>query len=459
MSMNSKLALLGGEKVRLAPFPHRKTMRDDEKAAAVKVLDSDKLSSFIGSAGPMFNGGHFVRTFEQECCNAFEAKHAVSVNSWTSGLVAAIGAVGVEPGDEVICSPFTMSASATCALFYGGVPVFADIDPVTYCLSPSSIERCISPRTKAIVVVHLFGHAADMDAILEIARPRGIFVIEDAAQAPGVTYKGRKVGSIGDIGGFSLNYHKHIHTGEGGVIVTNSDELAHRCRLIRNHGENANGDLEGTAIANTIGGNYRLTELQAAIGSAQLNRLNGYLQLRQELAGFVSQQLRNLPGLSVQPAQESHAHYCYPIRFASGRLGISRSLFVKAVNAELPTPNGIESTPLTAGYVKPLYFSPVYQRQIAIGTKGFPFNFNANVSYDYSLGICPVAENAYSGELLLSTLIREPLTTTDMQDFVEAIRKVVEHVDDLKAAFGEHSMHESEVVTPVDIAAGVVSTS
>jgi perosamine synthetase len=457
--MLRELAFLGGEKVRTAPFAQRRTMGDAEKSAVMQVMDSDSLSSFIGGKGPMFNGGHFVRAFEEKCCSAFDAKHAVSVNSWTSGLVAAIGAVGVEPGDEVICSPFTMSASATCALFYGGIPVFADIDSVTYCLSPESIERCITPRTKAIVVVHLFGHAADMDAILEIARPRGIFVIEDAAQAPGVTYKGRKIGSIGDIGGFSLNYHKHIHTGEGGVIVTNSDVLAQRCRLIRNHGENANAELEGVAIANTIGGNYRLTELQAAIGSAQLERLDGYLQIRRELANYVSQQLKDVLGLAVQPAQASHAHYCYPIRFDANQIGISRSLFTKAVNAELPTPNGVESTPLAAGYVKPLYHSSIYQRQIAIGTKGFPFNFNQNVKYDYSPGICPVAEQAYSHGLLLSTLVREPLTTTDMKDFVNAIKKVVSHVHELKETYGDRALYEGEVVTPVDIASGLETNS
>src|SRR5690606_15369733 len=197
------------------------------------------LSGFLGAGGAAFNGGEEVKKFERAWADKYGFKHAISVNSWTSGLMVAVGAVGVEPGDEVICSPYTMSASATAALFYGGVPIFADLDPNNYCLDPVSIEARITERTKAIIVVHLFGGSADMDAIMEIARPRGIKVIEDAAQAPGVYYKGRPVGAIGDIGGFSLNYHKHIHAGEGGLLVTNDDELAIRSQLIRNHGENA----------------------------------------------------------------------------------------------------------------------------------------------------------------------------------------------------------------------------
>ena len=453
--MKRRLAILGGDQVRTIPFPQRTTMGSEEKKAVMDVMDSGKLSSFIGSTGPMFGGGKYVKEFEVACRQTFESQHAISVNSWTSGLVASIGAVGVEPGDEVICSPFTMSASATCALFYGGIPVFADIDPDSYCLSPDSIERCLSPRTKAIVVVHLFGHAADMDPILEIARSRGIAVIEDAAQAPGVTYKGKKVGTLGDIGGFSFNYHKHVHTGEGGVVVTNSERLADRCRMIRNHGENANTELEGAELANTIGGNFRLTEMQAAIGSVQLGRIEGLLEIRQRLARHVAEGLNDVSGLTLQTLQESHAHYLFPIRFDADTIGISREMFVKAVNAELPTPTGIETTPLTAGYVKPLYLNPVYQQQIAIGTQGFPFSVNSEVQYDYSRGICPVAEKAYFKDLILTTLIREPLTVDDLDDFVRAVRKVVDNVAELRKAFGEKSSREDEILSPVDVAAGV----
>ena len=456
--MHEKLSILGGDKVRSRPFRQRLTIGEEEKAAVLDVLESGKLSSFIGGEGRFFNGGQKVLAFEKACCKEFHAKHAVTVNSWTSGLTAAIGAVGVEPGDEVICSPFTMSASATCALFYGGIPVFADIDSETYCLSPESIEACITSRTKAIVVVHLFGHAADMDRILEITAPRGIRVIEDAAQAPGVTYRGKKVGSLGDLGGFSLNYHKHIHAGEGGIIVTNSDELAHRCRLIRNHGENANENLSASQLVNAIGGNFRMTELQAAIGLKQLGRLRDCLETRQRLANYLSSCLKEIPGLKAQPRQNSHAHYLFPIRYDAEVIGISREMFVKAVNAELPIPNGVETTPLTAGYVKPLYLNAVYQKQIAIGKNGFPFSFNPSVKYNYDMGICPKTESAYFQDLLITTLVREPLTEEDLKDFVRAITKVVEQADKLREVFGEKATREGSILTPVDVAAGIDSS-
>ncbi|MEI6414533.1 MAG: DegT/DnrJ/EryC1/StrS family aminotransferase, partial [Pseudomonadota bacterium] len=155
-------AILGGSPVRTQPFPSRRTMGAEERAAVLEVMDSDVLSAFIGGAGPLFLGGPKIRAFEQAWAERYGFRHAVSVNSWTSGLVMAIGAVGIEPGDEVICSPYTMSASATCALFYGGIPVFADIDPDTCCLDPKSVATRITERTRAIVVVHLFGHPADM---------------------------------------------------------------------------------------------------------------------------------------------------------------------------------------------------------------------------------------------------------------------------------------------------------
>src|SRR5262245_8466773 len=237
----SKLAFLGGPPVRRIPFAPRQTIGAADKRAVLAVMDSGVLSGFYGSPGAKFLGGPKVREFEARWAEKFRYRHAVAVNSGTSGLMAAVGAIGIGPGDEVICSPYTMSASATCVLFYGGVPVFADIDPETMCLDPLSIAQRITPRTKAILVVHLFGRAAPMNEIVALARRHRLKVIEDAAQAPGALQDGRPVGALGDIGVFSLNYHKHIHTGEGGVIVTDDDELAERSRMIRNHGENVIG--------------------------------------------------------------------------------------------------------------------------------------------------------------------------------------------------------------------------
>jgi perosamine synthetase len=422
----SKLAILGGTPVRTKDFPNRVSMGSEEKNAALRVLDSDVLSGFVGAAGKFFNGGKEVINFENLWAQTYGFKNAISVNSLTTGLQTAVGAVGIEPGDEVICSPYSMSASATAVLFYGGIPIFADLDPNRFTLDPASIESRITPRTKAILVVHLFGYPADMDAIMKIAARHGLKVIEDAAQAPGIYYKGRPVGTIGDVGGFSLNFHKHIHTGEGGLLVTNNDEIALRCRLIRNHGENATEAYGVEDISNLIGSNYRFTELQAAIGIEQFRRLKGFLAHRAKLGHYLDNRLNTIPGLTIQQIEpgSTHSYYMYPVRFDSEIIGISRNLFLRAVAAELPKPRFWDTTPFAEGYVKPLYLNPIYQKKIAIGRKGFPFNFNPGITYEYPKGLCPVTEKLYEEELLLSPLVREGMDIQDIKDFADAIEKV-----------------------------------
>lgn len=436
MDLNSKPAILGGNKVRETPFRTRITMGNEEKRAVNEVMDSDVLSAFFGSPGELFLGGEKVKEFEQSWANKYGFKHAISVNSWTSGIMIALGSVGIEPGDEVICSPYTMSASASSCFFYGAIPVFADIDTHTYCIDPDSFESKITPRTKAIIVVHLFGGIAQMDRILEIARKYDIKVIEDAAQAPGINYKGKPVGALGDIGGFSLNYHKHIHTGEGGMLVTNDDEIASRAQAIRNHGENILEHEPIKDISNFIGGNFRLTELQSAIGIEQLKRLDGYLNHRQMLAKHFSTRLAAIEGLDLnQNDLENNAYYIFPFKYEKEVIGMSRNLFVEAVLAELPEPKDWEDTALAAGYLKPLYLNPIYQQKRVIGTKGFPFNLNKDVNYDYSKGSCSNAELMYEQKLLLSPIIREPLTIADIDDVVNAITKVVNHSGAISEAF------------------------
>ncbi|HNB40502.1 MAG TPA: DegT/DnrJ/EryC1/StrS family aminotransferase, partial [Anaerolineales bacterium] len=231
----SELALLGGMPLRPQGLPKYQTLGAEERHAVNEVLDSGVLSQFLGAWGPDFFGGPRVQKLERAWEYHFNVAHAVSVNSATSGLYAAVGAVGVGPGDEVIVSPYTMSASAVAAVVYGAIPVFADIDPDTFCISARTIAEKITPRTKAIIVVDIFGQPSDWDAIMALATKHGLLVIEDAAQAPGARYKGRWAGTLGHIGVYSLNYHKTIHSGEGGVCVTNDPKLAERMQLIRNH--------------------------------------------------------------------------------------------------------------------------------------------------------------------------------------------------------------------------------
>ncbi len=417
-------ALLGGSPVRTVPIASRITMGAAEKAAAMRVMDSDCLSAFLGAPGKFFLGGPEVRAFERDWAEQYGFAHAVSVNSWSTGLTTCVGALRLEPGDEMICSPYTMSASAACALFYGVIPVFADIAAEHFCLDPAAVEAAITSVLWAIMVVHLFGHPAPMDELLAIARKHKLFIIEDAAQAPGVFYRGKPVGALGDIGGFSLNFHKHIHTGEGGMIVTQVENLAERCRLIRNHGENDSGNRADDDLSHIIGSNYRLTELQAAIGREQLKRLKGYLSHRMRLASYLHSRLRDLPGLTPQSLPKepgsTHSFYVYPIRYDENVTGLPRNLFVRAVNAEFPTPGSVESTPLTEGYVRPLYLNKVYQRRTFIGD--FPFD-RQKPARPYEKGLCPVTERLYERELVLTPLVREPLTERDMDDFADAIEK------------------------------------
>ena len=449
--MKNKPAILEGKKTRTTIIKPRKTMDSEEIDAVKKVMQSDNLSTFIAAPGINFLGGKNVKDFENNWKEMYGFQHAISVNSWTSGLIIAVGAIGIEPGDEVICSPYTMSASATSVLFYGGIPVFADISSTDYNINPKSIEEKITSRTQAIIVVHIFGGIADMDGIMKIAKKYNLKVIEDCAQSPGAYYKGNPVGAIGDIGGFSLNFHKHIDCGEGGMHVTNNKNLAFKSQLIRNHGENYAEKINKNELYNIIGGNYRLSEIHAAIGIQQLKKLEKIKEHRIKLADFLHNEIKKIEGLTTFPNEDGvdHVYYLFPIRYDKKIVGLSRNLFVKSVNKEFLDANGWESVPLTEGYVKPLYLNPIYQQKIAIGKKGFPFNFNKGVEYDYSMGTCPNVEKAYFEELIITPLVREPLTISVMKDLITAIKKVIKNSKEIAKAFPDNS--ETQITTPVSI--------
>ena len=270
-----------------------------EENAVRRVARKKILSGYRGSWGEWFYGGEEVKAMEQEWCDYFKVKHAIFVNSATSGLECALTAVGLQQNyadiknnvsqfgryvpPEVVVTPYSMTCSASLPLKFGAKPVFADIEKDYYCLDPKSIESKITRNTKAILIVDLFGMPYDADAINAIARKYKLMVIEDAAQAIGVKYKNRFAGTLGDIGVYSLNVHKHIQCGEGGVVVTNNDELAWKIRLAMNHGEAVENDLK-SPYQNIVGGNYRNTEMSAAVVREQLKKLPGIIDKYQELA-------------------------------------------------------------------------------------------------------------------------------------------------------------------------------
>lgn len=422
----NKLAINGGPPVRTTPFPRYNTIGEEEKKAVMRVMDGGVLSGFLGTWSPAFYGGTTVQKLERDWEEYFKVKHAVSVNSATSGLYAAAGAAGIGPGTEVIVAPYTMTASASAAIVYGAIPVFADIDEETFCITPGSIRDRLSEYTKAIIVVDLLGHPAEMDEIMEIARERNLVVIEDAAQAPGAMYEGRPAGTLAHIGVFSLNCHKTIHTGEGGVVVTNDSRLAERVALIRNHGEVVVKDKGVDDIVNLVGFNYRMTEIEAAIGIEQLKKLASLHSPRVHCADFLTARLKDFPGLTTPVVREGvvHGYYRYALRFDESIAGVSRDRFVDALNAE-----GI---PMVKGYTEPLYLEPMYQRRIAFGGDGFPWTWPSwKGSVNYEPGSCPVVERLYYSELMCTDVCHANTAESDLLDVVAAFEKVYSHLAEL----------------------------
>ena len=330
------LAILGGRPALDRPLPPYNSVGREELEAVLDVVRSGRLSGFYGSWGEEFLGGRCVRALEEAWCRHFKVRHAVSMNSATSGLFAAMGAIGVGPGDEVIVPAFTMSATAVAPLIYGGIPVFVDIEPETFCLDPDAVRQAISPRTKAIIAVNLFGHPARLAELLIVAGEKGLVLVEDNAQAPLAAEAGRYAGTIGAIGVFSLNYHKHIHAGEGGVCVTDDDHLAQRLQLIRNHAESIVAPIGVQDLTNLVGFNYRLTELSAAVGVEQLKKIEHHVRRREQLARRLTSGIDGLAGLAAPAVRADcrHVYYLWAARFDKHAAGISRELFSKALAAE-----------------------------------------------------------------------------------------------------------------------------
>ncbi len=430
--MKNQLAIFGGKPIHSTRFEERVLIGKEEKERALRVLDSQLLSGFIGGPGKFFNGGPEVNKLESEWNKTFGSAFSISTNSWTTGLQTILQSLNLDAGDEIIVPPYTMSACPSAIILNGCIPVFADIDPLRLSLDPSSIEENITSRTKAIMVVHLLGCPAEMDKICEIANKHNLFVIEDGAQSPGAVFKGQNVCTIGDIGGFSFNFHKHIHCGEGGLITTNNQKLAEKCMLIRNHGENLTDQLEEEILNNSFGTNYRLTELQAAVVIPQIKNIENIVSIRNNNADYLKKRLSDIPGLELQSIESDsvHSHYMMPIFFKESILEIQRNVFLRAVNAELPTPTTWDTNPLAEGYVKPLYINKLYQGKIGSGRDNFPFNLTKR---DYRQGLCPVTENLYERELLLTPLIHEFTSEASLKAFADAIEKVYENIDDLKS--------------------------
>lgn len=339
-----KLAMFGGTPIRQAPFPSWPIFENGEEESLLRVLHS-------GSWGG-YNQG--VEEFEAAFAALHRADYAVSCANGTVALEVLLRAIGIECGDEVIVPPFTFVATATAVLLCHGVPVFADIDPATLNLSPGAVEAAITPRTKAVLVVHFGGHPANMDAFTRLADKHGLVLIEDCAHAHGSAWKGVPVGTFGSGGTFSFQAFKLITSGEGGIVISNSSEIADKVWAYCNQGRKKNcGWFEHYAL----GSNYRLTGFQAALLKEQLKKLPEQTRTRAANVEYLRQQIAGLSAFTLAPADpnvQNHPHYLVTLRYHESEMaGASKAAVIKALR--------MEGVPAVPAYPYPLYRNPLFK--------------------------------------------------------------------------------------------------
>jgi len=403
-----KLALYGGEPLIKHKIPMGPTIEDDDIEEVVKVLKSRLLSMLAGSYG---------KKFEEEFARKIGVKHAIAVANGSVALYVALKVCGIGPGDEVIVPSFTFTSTVTSVIYANAIPVFADIDLETYTIDPEDVRRKISDKTKAIIAVHLFGHPAEMDELREIADEKGLFLIEDSAQAIGAKYKGKYTGSLGDVAAFSLYATKNITAGEGGVVTTNDDVLAERARLIRSHGERLR------YFSETLGFNFRMTEMQAALALSQLKKLERFNRERRIRAKKYLEVLEKYSDKIKLPTERKHAvssWSIFEILLEKPKLANMRDEIFKAVKAE--------GAPIAIMYPRVIYEHPFMKNLVGHG-KGCPWkcSFYYGKYVNHRNTRTPVAEEVSKKCLSLYT---DPITPLeDVEAIANAIVKVIRYFD------------------------------
>lgn len=393
MADYNKLAIHGGKPVRQTILPYGSQFLDENDImAVVDVLRSDWLTT-----GPK------VGEFEQAFAKSVDAGEAVAVSSGTAALHAAMYALNIGPGDEVIVPAMTFAASANCVVYQGGTPVFADVEPDNLLIDPDQIETITTSKTKAIISVDYAGHPCDYDVLYEVAERHGLTLVDDACHAVGGNYKGRAVGSLADLNTFSFHPVKHMTTGEGGMVTTDDPVLAERMRTFRNHGittdHHQRAKIGGFFYEMIdLGYNYRITDFQCALGLSQLGKIQEFVQSRQRIAEAYDQAFAEIDCIEPLAVRSnvSHAYHLYPVKFNTGMLGVDRLAIFSALRAE--------NIGVNVHYV-PVHLHPYYKQKFGVGT-----------------GLCPIAEDAY--KRIISLPIFPRMTQDDVNDVIEAVTKV-----------------------------------
>ena len=401
------LALHGGSPYRdteSRPFPARTPFGDEEIRLVTKALRSQNLFRW---------GGELTPLFESRFAETYGVKHAVGSTSGTAALHVAIGAVNPEPGDEIITSAITDLGTIIPILYQNAVPVFADTDPETLTVDPEDVERLITPRTRAIIAIHLFGNACRMETLAEISSRTGIPLIEDCCQAHLTGYRGKLLGTFGDIGCFSFQQSKHMTTGDGGMTITNDDALGRCMRSFAD--KHYDRDRAGSRMYGPLGMNFRITELHSAVGLAQLEKVGRVVASRNRLGGRLSEGIEHLDGIVPAPVTPgaTHSYWSYPMRVT----GYSNETFARALNAE-----GIGAS---AGYIG----DPIFQCSAALaehrtyGNSRFPFfSPYTDRTFEYADDMCPRTRELLGQLVMLS--FNEQYTDGDIDDVAGAVRKV-----------------------------------
>ena len=410
----AKLAINGGPKVRRKKFPAWPICDRNEIQAVTRVLKSGRWWY-----------GEKVAEFEQAFAAFQTAKYGVSCSSGTTALMLGLLGAGVGAGDEVIVPPYTFIATASAVLAVNAIPIFADIDPDTCNLDLRDVEAKITPQTKAVIPVHFAGLAVDMDGLLEIAQRCRLKIIEDACHSWGASWKGKGLGTIGDGGAFSFQLSKNITAGEGGIFLSDQEELAEAARSFSNFGRRQG---QGFYQHFMLGHNFRMTEIQAAILLEQLKRLEDQTVRREASAAILNRMLGEIPGISLLKRDARvtrHSYHIYIFKFRPEQwCGVTRERFLEAVNAE-----GI---PVKPGYPVPLYKNPLFQRPAVDGPGGCPLScpyYGKKV--DYTTVICPNAEAVCAEACWIhqQVLLAEPEAIADIG---RAIAKLWENRQELK---------------------------